>query len=30
MDKGYDLGPIYDVCEDRDVRPVVSKSGTKR
>jgi Transposase DDE domain len=23
MDKGYDLGPIYDACEDRDVRPII-------
>jgi IS5 family transposase len=30
MDKGYDLGPIYDVCEDRDVRPVISMRETTR
>jgi hypothetical protein len=23
MDKGYDLGPIYDACEDRGVRPIM-------
>ena len=23
MDKGYDLGPIYDACEDRDCRPIM-------
>jgi transposase, IS5 family len=23
MDKGYDNGPIYDGCEDRDVRPII-------
>jgi hypothetical protein len=23
MDKGYDAGPIYDGCEDRDVRPII-------
>jgi DDE family transposase len=23
MDKGYDLGPIYDGCEARDVRPII-------
>jgi transposase, IS5 family len=30
MDKGYDLGPIYDACEDRDVRPVISMRETTR
>jgi transposase, IS5 family len=29
MDKGYDLGPIYDVCEDRGVRPVICLRETK-
>jgi hypothetical protein len=23
MDKGYDVGPVYDGCEDRDVRPII-------
>ena len=23
MDKGYDLGPIYDACEERDCRPIM-------
>ncbi len=23
MDKGYDLGPIYDACEDRGIRPII-------
>ena len=23
MDKSYDLGPVYDACEDRGVRPVI-------
>src|SRR5207244_5855095 len=23
MDKGYDNGPIYDGCEDREVRPII-------
>jgi len=23
MDKGYDVGPVYEACEDRDVRPIV-------
>jgi DDE family transposase len=23
MDKGYDLGPLYDGCEDRGIRPIV-------
>lgn len=30
MDKGYDLGPIYEVCEDRNVRPVISMRETTR
>jgi hypothetical protein len=30
MDKGYDLGPIYEQCEDRDVRPVISMRETTR
>jgi IS5 family transposase len=30
MDKGYDLGPIYDACEGRDVRPVISMRETTR
>jgi Transposase DDE domain len=23
MDKGYDLGPLYDGCEDRGIRPIM-------
>jgi hypothetical protein len=23
MDKGYDLAPIYDACEDRNIRPIM-------
>jgi transposase len=23
MDKGYDVGPVYDGCEDRGVRPII-------
>jgi transposase, IS5 family len=23
MDKGYDIGPIYDGCEERNVRPII-------
>lgn len=23
MDKGYDLGPLYDGCEDRGIRPII-------
>ena len=23
MDKGYDVGPVYDGCEARDVRPII-------
>ncbi|HEX3691744.1 MAG TPA: transposase [Solirubrobacteraceae bacterium] len=30
MDKGYDLGPIYDVCEDRNIRPVIAMRETPR
>jgi hypothetical protein len=30
MDKGYDLGPIYDACEDSNVRPVISMRETTR
>jgi transposase len=28
MDKGYDNGPIYDGCEDRGVRPIISLRQT--
>lgn len=28
MDKGYDNGPIYDGCEDRDVRPIIPLRAT--
>jgi transposase, IS5 family len=33
MDKGYDLGPIYDGCEERNVRPIIplkETAGVKR
>ena len=28
MDMGYDSGPIYDGCEDRDVRPIIPLKQT--
>jgi len=28
MDKGYDVGPIYDGCEERNVRPVIPLRDT--
>jgi hypothetical protein len=28
MDKGYDLGPVYDGCEARDVRPIIRSAKT--
>lgn len=28
MDKGYDIGPIYDGCEERDVRPIIPLKET--
>jgi transposase, IS5 family len=28
MDKGYDSGPIYDGCEERDVRPIIPLKET--
>jgi hypothetical protein len=33
MDKGYDLGPVYALCEDRDIRPIIpvrQTTGVKR
>jgi transposase len=33
MDKGYDVGPVYDGCEARDVRPIIpltNSPGVKR
>jgi hypothetical protein len=29
-DKGYDIGPIYDGCEDRDVHPIIPASPDHR
>ena len=23
LDKGYDVGPVYEACEDRDCRPII-------
>ena len=28
MDKGYDVAPIYDGCEDRNVRPIIPLRDT--
>ncbi len=28
MDKGYDVGPIYDGCEARDLRPIIPLRDT--
>jgi hypothetical protein len=28
MDKGYDVGPVYDPCEDRGVRPIIPLRDT--
>jgi transposase len=28
MDKGYDNGPIYDGCEERDIRPIIPLKET--
>jgi hypothetical protein len=28
MDKGYDAGPIYDECEERNVRPIIPLKET--
>jgi transposase, IS5 family len=28
MDKGYDNGPVYEACEDRDIRPVICLKQT--
>ncbi len=30
LDKGYDNGPVYDACEDRDIRPVICLKQTAR
>jgi IS5 family transposase len=30
MDKGYDNGPNYQACEDRDIRPVICLKETAR
>ena len=27
MDKGYDVNPVYDACEDRGIRPIGSLSA---
>jgi IS5 family transposase len=28
MDKGYDNGPVYEACEDRDIRPIICLKQT--
>lgn len=28
MDKGYDIGPIYEACEERDIRPIIPLKET--
>ena len=28
MDKGYDVGPVYDACEDRGIRPIIPLRNT--
>jgi Transposase DDE domain/Transposase domain (DUF772) len=30
MDKGYDNGPVYEACEDRDIRPVICLKETEK
>jgi IS5 family transposase len=30
LDKGYDNGPVYKACEDRDIRPVICLKQTAR
>jgi IS5 family transposase len=30
LDKGYDNGPVYDACEERDIRPVICLKQTAR
>jgi transposase, IS5 family len=30
LDKGYDNGPVYEACEDRDIRPIVCLKETAR
>jgi transposase, IS5 family len=29
MDKGYDIGPIYDGCEERNIRPIIPLKETE-
>jgi transposase, IS5 family len=28
LDKGYDNGPVYEACEDRDIRPIICLKQT--
>jgi len=28
MDKGYDVGPVYEACEDRGIRPIIPLRNT--
>ena len=28
MDRGYDIGPVYDACEDRGIRPIIPLKQT--
>src|ERR1022692_3990511 len=30
LDKGYDNGPVYEACEDRDIRPIICLKQTAR
>ena len=30
LDKGYDAGPVYEACEDRDIRPIICLKQTAR
>jgi len=30
MDKGYDVGPVYDACEDRGIRPIIPLRNTSK
>jgi transposase, IS5 family len=30
LDKGYDNGPVYEACEDRDIRPIICLKETAR
>jgi hypothetical protein len=30
LDKGYDNGPVYEACEDRNIRPIICLKATER